>query len=261
MHNHKKLSDEQLKELLNRAHSSVEIPDGKQSWHEVKARLDKIKRRKRWKKSLKLGVLVASASFLISSFAMTDLPTAYSKFQGLLKQVQENIVNIFYDDPESPDSSSEAKTTPPPSVNSDTGTMNEEGVWPEDTSLRDAKEKLLFHLVVPTYIPSGYELDIVRIYRDTDGAYRSAFMEYINDQGRIIQLNQRMIEDESTPIISTIHQNSTIKDVVINDNIGVLIIHENNFIHLEWLTTDRIMLSIFGLVSEDEILSMANSLE
>lgn len=262
MDSRKKFSDEQLKEMLNRAHRSVEIPDGKQSWLEVKARLEKVKKRKHWLKRLKLSAVIACTSLLISFIMTTDLPTAYSKFQGLLKQMQENIVNIFYDEPKELqiDENTGAKTSPP-SLLPANDNSNEEGIWPEDTILDDAKEKLLFHLAVPTYIPAGYKLDIVRIYKDTDGAYRSAFLEYINDAGRIIQLNQRMMQDESTPIISSIHQSSTIKDVVINGNIGVLIIHENDFIHLEWLTPDRIKRSLFGLLSEDEILLMANSLE
>ncbi|MDU5145407.1 MAG: DUF4367 domain-containing protein [Paenibacillus dendritiformis] len=263
MNNQNKMSDEQLKELLNRAHRSVEIPDGKQSWLEVKARLDRIKKRKRWFYRIKISVMIACVSLIISFALTTDLPTVYSHFSSLIKNVHENIVNIFFDEPKDPqiEEDSEAKTSAPPSILADIDSSEGEGLWSEDTSLDDAEEKLLFHLAVPTYIPAGYNLDLVRIYKDTDGAYRTAFMEYVNEVGRIIQLNQRMISDESTPVISTIHQSSTFKDVVINDNIGVMITHENDFIHLEWLTSERIKLSLFGLLSEDEILLMANSLQ
>lgn len=248
MDNHNKISEEQLKKMLIQAHQDVEIPDGEQSWLGVKVRLDRINKRKLWFNRIKIGFAIACTSLVISITFTTDLSTAYSHFSNLIKKMQENVVSIFFEEPKEyqMDESSKAKTSPPPSLT---------------TGMDDAKEKLLFHIAVPTYIPAGYELDIVRIYRDSDGEYRTAFMEYVNEDGRIIQLNQRMIAEESTPVISSTHESSTINDVFINGNAGVIIIHENEYIQLEWLTSERIKMSLFGFIPEDKILLMASSLK
>ncbi|GGK32338.1 hypothetical protein GCM10010965_26550 [Caldalkalibacillus thermarum] len=128
-----KHNDEQLKKWLKQVHQDVEIPDGMESWLEDKAYLDKKKRRKRWMKRLQMDALVACMSLLISFFMTTDLSKAYSQFQGFVKKVQENIVEIFFDDPEPHiEESAEAKTSPPPLAVVTTPT---EGLQPEDTSL------------------------------------------------------------------------------------------------------------------------------
>lgn len=172
-------NDEQLKKWLKQVHQNVDIPDGTQSWLEVKARLDKIKKRKHWVKRLKISALVACTSLVISFIITADLPTAYSKFQGLVKKVQENIIDIFFEEPSEPhfEENRESKTTPPPPDGFDSSSPGEIRV--EDTSLEEARKKVMFPIVFPTYVPVGYELDIVRIYQDSDGEYRTVFMEYL----------------------------------------------------------------------------------
>lgn len=83
--------DEQLKRLLNRVHQDVEIPDGQQSWLQVKVRLNKAGKRKRWISRLKITAL-ASCIILMISYAMTaDLPKACIFFLNLIKKMQGNI--------------------------------------------------------------------------------------------------------------------------------------------------------------------------
>lgn len=254
-----KQHDEKLKKWLKQVHEDVVIPDGTQSWLEVKARLDKIKKRKRLIYRIKVGSLVACTSLIISLIISSDLPTAYSQFQSLVKQVKEDIVNIFFDDPESQmEPSPEAKTMPPPS---DIGSNPTESLW-QDTTLEEAQGKVSFHIAVPTYTPKGYSLDIVRTYQDADGEYRSVFMEYVNEEGRIIQLNQRMLHDDSSLEMTTVDTDSgVIKDIRIHDDVGVMITYNNDFIHVEWLTADNIKFTLFGLLPEKEIMLMAESLQ
>lgn len=257
-----KNNDELLQKWLKDVHQDVDIPDGTQSWLEVKARLDNIKKRRRWIKRFQIGALVACSSLLISFFMTADLPTAYSQFQGLVKKVQENLIDIFFEEPESHiEENPEARTSSPPPDNMVSTPPEGEGRV-EDTSLEEARGKVLFPMLSPTYIPAGYDLETVRIFQDSDGEYRTVFMEYVDGEGQMLQLNQHMIRENSSPEKTTInHASAIIKDTVINDYKAVLIIQSPDLIHLEWITADQIKLSIFGVLAEEEILSFAESLQ
>ncbi|GAA0363835.1 DUF4367 domain-containing protein [Bacillus horti] len=252
-----KHNDEELKSWLNSVHKDVDIPDNQKPWPNVKERLDKIKKRNRRIKRIKIITAIACMSLLISFALTADLPTAYSQFQGLVKKVQENIIDIFFDEEQQNIENIGAKTLPPPPNIESTPT---DGLRSEDTSLEKAQQMLSFNLVVPTYIPDEYSLDLVRIYQDTDGEYRTAFIEYVNDDGRIIQLSQRMLSENSTPETARFYENATIHDLQINENKAVMIVYDNNFVQIDWLTDDQIKFSLFGLLSESEILSIAESL-
>ncbi|MBP1897032.1 DUF4367 domain-containing protein [Paenibacillus lactis] len=257
-----KHNDELLQKWLKDVHQDVNIPDGTQSWLEVKAQLDKIRTRRRWIRRLQLGALVACASLLISFFITTDLPTAYSQFQGLVKKVQENFIDIFFEDPEPYiEQNPEAKTSSPPPDAIVSPPPRGEGRM-EETSLDDARRKVMFTLVSPTYLPAGYALETVRIFQDSDGEYRTVFMEYVNGEGQILQFNQHLIRENSSPEKTTInHAMAIIKDTVINGYKAVLIIQDPDLTHLEWITADHIKQSIFGVLAEEEIISVAESLQ
>ncbi|PAD71481.1 hypothetical protein CHH67_24400 [Paenibacillus campinasensis] len=257
-----KHDDEFLQKWLKDVHQDVDIPDGTQSWLEVKAGLDKIKARRRWMKRFQIGALVACTSLLISFFMTADLPTAYSEFQGLIKRVQENLIDIFFEEPEPYlEENSNAKTSsPPPDYIVSSPPAGESHI--EDTSLEEARGKVSFPIVSPTYIPASYELENVRIFQDSDGEYRTVFMEYVNREGHLIQLNQHMIRENSSPEKITInHAMAVIKDTFINDCKAVLIIQEPDFIHLEWVTPDHMKRSIFGTLAEEEMILIAESLK
>lgn len=258
MNNHEKKQDEQLKRLLERAHQNVDIPDHTQSWLKVKKRLDAIQRRQRWKKRFKIAVLVTCTSLIIG-FAMTaDLPTAYSKFTGLLKKVQEDITNIFFESPEEHEESS-AKTTPPPSDGSFDARGN---TRMENVTLEVARDKAGFRVLTPSYTPTGYDLDIVRIFQDADGGYRNILMEYVNAQDHIIQLSQRLVRDEATRERTTIqHHEANMKDMIIHGQTGMIITTDNDLIHLEWLSAENIKFTLFGTLPEQELILMAESLQ
>lgn len=257
-----KHKDEFLQKWLKDVHQDVDIPDGTQSWLEVKAGLDKIKARRRWMKRFQIGALVACTSLLISFVITADLPTAYSQFQGLIKKVQENLIDIFFEEPEPHlEEDSNAKTSSPPPTDVVPISSGGEGRM-EDTSLEEARGKVSFPIVSPTYIPIGYDLETVRIFQDSDGEYRTVFLEYVNGEGHLIQLNQHMIRENSSPEKITInHAMAVIKDTAINDCKAVLIIQEPDIIHLEWVTPDHMKLSIFGTLAEEEIILIAESLQ
>jgi hypothetical protein len=254
--NHEKKEDDPLQTLLQRAHRSIDIPDGKPSWLNVEARINKKHRQKQWMRKLKVSVLLLAGSTVISLAVTADLPKAYSQFTGLMRSVQHNMVDIFFQPDQRATSMPSAKTSPPPAAGN-----TPEGLIPVDTDLSDAKAKLDFALALPDYVPKGYTLDIVRIYKDADNVYRSAFMEYVNEEGRIIQLNQRLVRDGSAPELSSIHTDAAIiEDIRIHGNKAVMVTYENDYKQLEWLSSEQVRLTLFGLLPESEIRKMAESL-
>lgn len=257
-----KQHEEQLKKWVEQAYYDVEIPDGEQSWKEVRSRLNKMHKKKQWSKRIKLSALVACSYLLLSFTINTDLSTAYSRFSGLLTQVQENIVDIFFNASPEPephvDSNPNANTLPPPDLANPEGGVAEG----EFVSWEVAKEKAFFPLMTPSYIPEKYELNVVNIIPDSEGNYRAVLAEFANPDGLIIQLNQRSLrEGSSTEKLRIQHREAEIKNIMLEGNEAILIKSGDNLIQLEWLTLDDIKFSLMGKgVTEEDIIKMANSL-
>jgi len=253
--------DHKLKEMLKRNHASVEIPNGTESWQHLQHRLKRIGRRKMFVRRMKVTAAIIACSFVITFFTNNNFPTSYAQIASLLKKVQGNIIEIFYEAP--PDrESTHAKTTVPPEENLPASNRPGSSFAPEKTSLEDAKNKMAFPLLTPSYLPEKFRLDAVFITKEMNGTYNDAYFEYLDEDGELLKISQRKIEGITGAIKTDINSDSVeFFDVLIGEHPAMLFVDRNGSIaSLEWLTKDRIKIYISGPISKENILKIGESL-
>jgi len=252
--------DPKLKEMLKRDHASVEIPNGEESWLQVQAKINKISRRKMLLRRVKLTAAIIACSFVISFLISTNFPTAYAKFASLFKKIQGDIIEIFY---EAPDRDSGRAKTSPPEEGPSESTTPVGSYAPEKTSLVEAKNKMAFSLLIPSYMPEKFSLDAVFITKETNGTYNDAYFEYLNEVGELLKIGQRKIGGKTGALKTDFNKDSgDFFDVIIGENPAILFVDRNGSItSLEWLTKDRIKVYISGPISKEDIIKVGTSLK
>ncbi len=254
--------DHKLKEVLNRHHTGIEIPNGAASWQQVRLRLTKIGRRKMFVRRMKLTGAIIACSFVISFFLNNDFPTSYANIASLLKKVQGNIIEIFYEAPPN-QKSTHAKTTMPPEEKQAASNLSASSFAPEKASLEEAKNKMAFALLTPSYVPEQFRLDAVFITKETNGTYQDAYFEYLDKEGNLLKIRQRKIEGKTGAIKTDIHSDSgEFFDVLVDQQPAILFADRNgDMASLEWLTKDRIKIYISGPITKEDILKIGASLQ
>ncbi|KPV57550.1 hypothetical protein QJ48_21600 [Paenibacillus sp. A3] len=260
--NHIEHDDHKLKELLKRNHARVEIPDGAASWQQVRHRLKKIGRRNLFVRRIKLTAAIIACSLIINFLMNDNFPTTYANIASLLKKVQGNIIEIFYEAPPARDST-HAKTTPPPEEELPASNHPGSSFAPEKTSLEEAKNKLAFPLLTPSYVPETFRLDAVFVTKEPNGTYQDVYLEYLDERGELLKISQRKIEGKTGAIKTDIHSDSgEFIDVFVGEHPAVLFVDRNGSItSLEWLTKDRVKIYISGPIAKEDMLKIGTSLQ
>ncbi|KOP64686.1 hypothetical protein AMS62_05015 [Bacillus sp. FJAT-18019] len=252
--------DEKLKVMLKRSHTSLEIPNGKESWLQVQAKLNKIGQRTRVKRRMKLTAAMVACSLVISFIMNPNFPAAYAKFASLLKKVQGDIIRIFHESPDQ--ESSRAKTLPPGEDMPESTTLGSSST-PEKMSLEEASNKVAFPLLTPSYVPESFILDAVFVARETNGAYQDVYFEYLNEDGELLKIGQQQFEGNIGAVKTEIDKDSgEFSDVYVGEYPAVIFEDRNgSMTTLEWLTKNRIKIYISGPISRESMLKVGASLK
>lgn len=244
--------DENVKKALQRIYNNIEIPDSTSSWLKVQEQLQKKKSRKILSRRLKLYSAIVACSFIISLFVSETTPKVHSNISFLFKRIQEKVIEIFHESPDVPNQS-KAKTSSP-ELNISRGML--------EVSLDEAQNMLSFPLLLSTKIPRKFELDNIRIFSSSEGEYNNVQMEYTNASGEIINILQHNVVGKTTGLKTEIDSTTgNFKDININGNKAILMSSVEGNKNLEWLTKDRILIRVSGMLSETEIIDLANSLK
>lgn len=250
-----KQQDRLIQDGLNAIYQEIEIPDPSASWIKVKAQLDQRKKRKNRRLRLQFVAGIIAASLIIEfSLNTGGMPKTYASFSSFFLKAKENIVEIFFKEPTSKQDPSKAKTNPPPEVSTVTP------AHPENTTIEDATNKLAFNLLLPGAMPDGFQLDSVRIFKEADQSYKNVFLEYADQSGDLIKIDEHLIQSDSTSLRSDIAKDAgTIKETKIKGNKAILVILPDGMINLEWLSKN-IKFSVSGKLTEPEALNLGESL-
>lgn len=249
--------DEQLQKAVKQFYDGIDVPEPS-GWKEVHVQLQKRRKRKRWIRRTKISLAFVAVSLITTIFVTPNIPVTYAHVSSLFREIKENVIQIFFQKPNEQQENTEAKTLPP----ADTVASGPNQTVPEMLTLEQAKKKLAFSILLPAYVPESYRLDRIRGFKEPNNQYRNIYLEYINDDGDIIKLSQRIIDDGAGTMKVDVHENAgTIKDTLINGNPGVLVILPEGDTDIEWISKDEIKISISGSLTEDEILKMAKSMQ
>ncbi len=258
MSNNKSHREELIKEVIQRIYDEIEVPDSTASWKVIEKRLKRRKRVKRSMRMLQLSSVIIICAFMMNLLWMAVLPTAHSQISELFKKMNDNFTEIFHKDTKQP-SIDKARTTVPPDDSND-GSADNNSI--KDVSFEYAKDRTSFRLKEPTYIPKGYEVEVVRAF-ESSGVISNVQMKYSNSDQEVITIMQQKVEaDSHTPIKSTIAVDSgTFKDVTINNSRAILLIANKGNSVIEWVEEGEIIIRISGALTETEIIKIASSLQ
>lgn len=248
---------EDFKKVVHDLYNDVEIPDAAGTWQKAQQQLQKRRRRIKWMNRIKVSAGIVVVSLFINLVLNLNMSVTYAGFSSLFKEAKEHVIQIFFQEPDKHENNAHAKTPPPPPDN-----VNEtEPAAPEMTTLEDARAKVAFPIMTPEYLPQGFELDIVRIFRENGNQYKNVYLEYVNDAGKIIKLSQRLVDDQSGAVKTEVAADAgEIKEIYVQGLPAALIIWPEGMHSLEWLTRENIKISISGELTERELLKFAESL-
>lgn len=243
--------NDKFERLVQDLHKEMEIPDSTPSWNALQKKLNRRKRQKKLAFRVKIisGIVCASliTSILISGNSISQQAHAH---------ISDFLQKIFLRKPA--DDPAAALTIPPPAFEIDD--QNNGPSKPEKVSLEEAQNKLAFSLLLPSYIPDNLKLGNIRIFQDTDGPYRAAYLEYIDPTGLLVKVSERLITDNSSIMTEIPAGIGRTKDVTIDKYPGVLLEAPDGIIYVEWIVSDVKML-ISGPLTEATALAWAASFQ
>jgi hypothetical protein len=253
--------EQELKTALQRIYKNIEIPDSTVSWIRIQAILKKRRRRKQWVRRLKISSMIVISSFILNLVFTMTVPTAYSHITGLFKKIKNDVIEFFHERPDQNNNNNSKAKTSSPNENSEKAS-SKSGQMIEVT-IEEARTKLSFHLLLPTYVPGSFQLDSVRIFSETEEEYyNNVQLEYVNENGEVLNIIQRRIEGETPGLKAEMAIGSgEYKDVIINGNAAILMTPIEGNTNVEWLTQDRILIRISGKLAGSDIIKFASSLK
>ncbi|MFD0716298.1 DUF4367 domain-containing protein [Paenibacillus sp. GCM10027626] len=253
-----KCEHEEMKKIVETLYHDIKVPEPS-NWDSVRQRLQKNRRRRKWLTRLKIGGCIAAISLLLNLVFSENIPSTYAQVSSFLSNVKNQVIQYFFDSPEENSNSmrGSAKTIPPDDDGNELNTS-----LSEITTLEMAKGKLSFAPLIPTYMPTSFELDRVRIFQEAGKIYNTVHLEYVADDDSVIQLSEQLIDEQTARIKTDIHEEAgIIKEIKIGNQYAILVDLPDGFVTLEWLTTDRIKIAISGQIPKEEIMKIANNLQ
>jgi len=245
-----------LDRLIQDLYNEIEIPDNTPSWDAMQKKLNRRKLRKQFSRRVKMVSGFVCASLIIGIlFSAGNIPQrAYAHISDFFNEVVQIFLRQPVDDPNT------ALTIPPPAFE-EGNSSNDAVAKPETVTLEKAQHKLAFPLLLPSYVPEQLMLENIQIFKDADGQYRAAYLEYVNPAGTLIKVNQRLITDNSSIKTEIQDGTGTIKDVMILEQFpGILLKLADGTVFIEWIASDvKILLS--GPLTETEALKWAESFQ
>ncbi|MEB5482251.1 hypothetical protein P8825_22075 [Shouchella clausii] len=233
--------------LLHDLQQDIEVPDSAPSWNALQPKLERRKRRKKLMRRTKIVTGLVCASLVVSIMIGDGAQRTYAHISNFFNDVIQVFLRKPADNPES------ALTVPPPAFE-ESHSGGAGLAKPEKVTLEEARQKLAFPLLLPSYVPEQLELSDIRIFKDADGLFRAVYLEYANAAGALVKVNQRLITDNS-PIMTEIQDGTgTIKDVMIGEQYpGILLELSDGTIFIEWIASDVKMLLSGPLIGTEAL--------
>ena len=94
--------EKELKDTLWCIYECIEIPDSTDSWKRVQKRIENMKRRRLWRRRIKIGTTIATVFFILILLLNQPLSTAHSQIGTLFKKWKEEVID-FFDEPREQD--------------------------------------------------------------------------------------------------------------------------------------------------------------
>lgn len=247
--------NEKLNRLMQDLYKEAELPDSTPSWNALQERLNRRKLRKQFSRRIKMvsGLVCASLIIGLLLFGGNMPQRAYAHISDFFNDVIQVFLRKPAYDP------SAALTLPPPIEEVPIESGNGGFAKSEKVTLEEAKQKLAFSLLLPSYVPMQLQLEDILIFQDADEQYRGVYLEYVAPSGLLVKVNQRLITDNSSIKTEVQEGTGTIKEVMILEQYpGILLELADGTVFIEWISSD-IKLLLSWPLNETEALKWAES--
>ncbi|NLV22814.1 MAG: DUF4367 domain-containing protein [Syntrophomonadaceae bacterium] len=118
------------------------------------------------------------------------------------------------------------------------------------------QEDIPFKVLVPQYIPPGYTLESIK--QNPGDKQAKIIMIFINDKSTI-RFTQTNVPVNYSVSVNVDTQEAQAEKINLDKCEGNLISYKDGSASLIWITDDNIMCQIFGDISPDQAVEMANS--
>ncbi len=249
------------KKTFNEA--NIPLPDKRETWDSIQMELEKEQQIENRKNTVKkYSGLLPAASILFFVFLLSPTgSSAFSSMVSIVNQWKDNVVKLVVHT----DSGNEgAALTPPPGEESSFIATEEEILLEtqiKEVTLDEAKSMLTFTAVFPPdkILFDTYKIERVRVWTNSEKTSADKLeLAYSNGEMWFSILQEKIPEH----FIRSIEYNldhAEMKEVMIGRHPGNLIV-SNNIVNLEYVLGDN-YITIFGGVSEEEVLELANRLK
>lgn len=227
------------------------------TWKQIQMQLGKPSKKKQgmfYNKKL-LSIASVFLVLIISSlFIQLKDGEAFGWFSNYFVQQQGNSTEIktqISDEPiEMPDT--------PPSY--DEPLQSEELVPVEtDMSLEEAVEQTSFHIVTPSTLPKGYQLDYVTLQKYEGAPLEQVFLHYQGGDASFVIEQEKIIGEFYANNTTVNNDHAKVETVDLNGTDASLITYDDGTVELIWIRL-RTEIRMRGQLSEKEIIKTAKSL-
>jgi len=115
-----------------------------------------------------------------------------------------------------------------------------------------------FKILVPQYIPPGFNIESVK--KSVADEQPCIIMSFTAPNANVL-FTQTSVTDKFSSSVNVDAQQAKAKKVQIDKYEGNLITFEDGSANLLWITDDHLMCQIFGDISPDQAIEMANSIK
>lgn len=242
--------DNLIKDQISKEISNIKVPDFNDQWTKIKEQIEAdISIPPKRASFLNKKLILVAAMILISLFLTFLTPKNANAFGGRIIEFLNYIVGKTTNNETEIYKQTGSPTEP---VVTDLGANSE-----KEVTLEQAKASVPYKLVIPSYIPPEFKLK--RIVMTSMGpGISEVSMEY-EGNNKVILFKQHNSAKNTTRGSLYDTDDTTVKDVDIKGNPGILFVTKNNMSTINWMMGD-LVLQITGKIESEDIIKMAASI-
>lgn len=250
-----------IREAIQDELESTPSPDlpPSQAWEQINRKLQEArklnwrKKRPSRRKTLLYGVSVAAILFFAVLWQSPN-SSALGKLTEIIHQIQGDFIQLLI----RVDTPYENVDNLPPDT--DYALIGQEIVSYETEDLAELKHHISFKPRLPKYMPQDLRFHSVSILKDKVNGSEEIIINYQGND-RTIYLNQRVVENAlGSGLMMVDREDVSLQKVTVNGQPASLLTHKGGIRELIWVESSYHFFSIFGELSEEEIVAIAESM-
>lgn len=234
-----------IKESIHQHLQDVSIPpfSKEKTWNQIHERLYGVQDRKR--RRLKLIAVSSLTGLMLVFFLLTPQSGAFDKLAAMFYQIQNTATQLF------------VSTEDPNKEINNLQEGTEFGNTPQDMNLHEAQKHIDFEIIVPEYIPEGFNLKNVTVMANEANLQSDhVIVNYVGKEGSLAIEQSGLSEGFGMGMSAN---TDNVEKMMVGVNEVMLIHYEDQSKEAYW-TTEDLFISIYGYISEEDLIKIIESM-